>query len=72
MTLAEMLDELERGRIGHGEAMRWIGVDSYNELVENRPLQRPADAVAPPDACASGTRSLLRQSTRPRPRIPKS
>jgi hypothetical protein len=34
MTLADMLDKLERGRIGHSEAMRWLGVDSYNELVE--------------------------------------
>jgi hypothetical protein len=29
MTLAELLDKLERGRIGHSEAMRWLGVDSY-------------------------------------------
>jgi hypothetical protein len=34
VTLAEMLDKLERGRIGHAEAMRWLGVASYNELVE--------------------------------------
>ena len=33
MTLAEMLDKLERGKIGHGEAMRWLGTDSINELV---------------------------------------
>jgi hypothetical protein len=34
MTLAELLDKLERGRIGHSEAMRWLGVDSYAALVE--------------------------------------
>ncbi len=33
MTLAEMLDKLERGRIGHAAAMQWLGVDSINELV---------------------------------------
>jgi hypothetical protein len=33
MTLADMLDKLERGRIGHAEAMRWLGVESLNELV---------------------------------------
>jgi hypothetical protein len=34
MTLADMLDRLERARIGHGEAMRWRGTDSINEVVE--------------------------------------
>ena len=34
MTLAEMLDRLERGQIGHGEAMRWLGIDDLNTLVE--------------------------------------
>ena len=34
MTLADMLDKLERGRIGHGEAMRFLHIDSYPELVE--------------------------------------
>jgi hypothetical protein len=33
MTLAEMLDQLERARIGHAEATRWLGVDSYTDLV---------------------------------------
>ena len=64
MTLAELLDKLERGRIGHGEAMRWLGVDSYNELVEivhyngrQMPGHRPTPV--PPE-----TRTLLRQITR--------
>lgn len=34
MTLAELLDKLERGRIGHTEAMQWLSVDSYTELVD--------------------------------------
>jgi hypothetical protein len=34
MTLDEMLGKLERGRIGHSEAMRWLGIDSINVLVE--------------------------------------
>ncbi len=71
MTLAEMLDKLERGRIGHAEAMRWLGVDSYNELVEivhfngrQMPGHRPTPV--PPE-----TRTLLRQITRRPPRAPK-
>jgi hypothetical protein len=35
-----LLDKLERGRIGHGEAMRWLGVDSYNQLVSVAPETR--------------------------------
>ena len=34
MTLPELLGKLERGRIGHAEAMRWLNIDSYRELVE--------------------------------------
>jgi hypothetical protein len=33
-SLAEVLERLEKGRIGHGAAMRWLNVDSLDELVE--------------------------------------
>lgn len=65
MTLAEMLGKLERGRIGHGETMRWLGMDSYNELLEivhfngrRMPGHRPT--LVPPE-----TRALLRRITHP-------
>jgi hypothetical protein len=71
MTLAEMLDKLERGRIGYGEAMRWLGVNSYNELVDivhyngrQMPGHRPTPV--PPE-----TRALLRQITRRSSAAPK-
>ncbi len=64
MTLAEMLDRLERGRIGHTAAMQWLGVESINELVAivhanggQMPGHRPMP-VSPE------TRDLLRQITR--------
>ena len=70
MTLAEMLDKLERGRIGHAEAMRWLGVDSYTELVRivhangrQMPGHRPTPV--PPE-----TRALLRQIMRRAPHAP--
>ena len=71
MTLAEMLDKLERGRIGHGEAMRWLGVDSYNELVEivhYNGRQMPGHRATPIPA---ETRALLRQITRRPSRTPR-
>jgi hypothetical protein len=33
MTLADLLDRIERGQIGHTAAMKWLGVESINELV---------------------------------------
>jgi hypothetical protein len=65
MTLAEMLDKLERGRIGHREAMQWLGVDSFNELVDIVHLngrRMPGHRATPVSA---ETRALLRLVTRP-------
>ena len=71
MTLADMLDKLERGRIGHREAMRWLGVDSYNELVEIVHFNGRQMPGHRPTPVAPETRALLRQITRPLPRTPK-
>jgi hypothetical protein len=65
MTLAELLDKLERGRIGHSEAMEWLGVDNYNALVEivhanGRQMPGHWPFPVPPE-----TRELLRRITRP-------
>jgi hypothetical protein len=65
MTLAEMLEKLERGRIGHTQAMQWLGVDSYNALVEivhANGRQMPGHRATP---LTPETRDLLRQVTRP-------
>jgi|HubBroStandDraft_1064217.scaffolds.fasta_scaffold784901_2 hypothetical protein len=32
--LADVLEKLEKGRIGHRTAMAWLNVKSYDELVE--------------------------------------
>ena len=65
MTLAEMLDKLEAGRIGHAEAMQWLDVDSYTELVEivhANGRQMPGHRPFP---LSPETRALLRQVTHP-------
>ncbi len=33
-SLADVLDRLEKGKIGHRAAMAWLNVKSYNDLVE--------------------------------------
>ncbi len=64
MTLAEMLDKLEHGKIGHTEAMRWLGVESINALVETvqaNGRQMPGHRAFP---LSPETRDVLRQATR--------
>ena len=34
LALADVLELLEAGKIGHSAAMRWLDIGSYNELVE--------------------------------------
>lgn len=65
MTLAEMLNKLERGKIGHTEAMQWLGIDSYNALVEIVHMngwQMPGHRAMP---ITPETRALLRLVTKP-------
>ena len=33
-SLADVLAKLEKGRIGHSAAMRWLNIESLDELVE--------------------------------------
>jgi hypothetical protein len=33
-SLADVLEKLEKGRIGHAAAMEWLNVGSYDQLVE--------------------------------------
>jgi hypothetical protein len=33
-SLADVLEKLEKGKIGHAAAMAWLNIESQNELVE--------------------------------------
>ena len=33
-SLADVLERLAAGKIGHRAAMEWLGIESYHELVE--------------------------------------
>lgn len=52
-SLADVFKKLEKGKIGQGDAMRWLNIESINELVEimhvngrlmpgHRPMRVPA------------------------------
>ncbi len=66
MTLADLLDKLERGRIGHREAMQRLGVDRYNKLVDimhANGRRMPGHRATPVSA---ETRNVLRLAIKPR------
>jgi hypothetical protein len=65
MTLPEMPDELERGQIGHSDAMRWLGVDIHTTLVEivhANARQMPGHRAG---TVPKATRAVLRSVTKP-------
>jgi hypothetical protein len=33
-SLADVLEKLEKGKIGHSDALQWLNIESLNELVE--------------------------------------
>lgn len=46
-SLVDVLDRLEKGRIGHQAAMHWLHIESPNDLVNIVYGQRPCHARAP-------------------------
>jgi hypothetical protein len=64
VTLADLLMKLEKGKIGHGEAMRWLGIDSYNDLVRIMHLNGRRMLLPRPNKIAPRTRALLRRILR--------
>ena len=63
-SLAEVLEKLEMGRIGHRAAMEWLNVRSYNALVEIVHAGRLMPGHQPMRV-APETRALLRRIFRP-------
>ena len=64
-SLAEILERLEKGKIGHSAAMEWLNVHSYNELVE---IMHGNGRLMPghqPMRVSPETRALIRSIFRP-------
>ena len=64
-SLTDVLEKLERGKIGHRAAMDWLHIDSLNELTDimyanGRVMPGHQDMEIAPE-----TRALLRRITRP-------
>jgi hypothetical protein len=64
-TLVDLLEALEKGKIGHTEAMEWLGIESLNELCDimyanGRVMPGHQDMEIAPE-----TLELLRAITKP-------
>lgn len=64
-SLVDVLDRLEKGRIGHQAAMHWLHIESLNDLVDivyanGRVMSGHQDMIVVPK-----THALLRRIARP-------
>jgi hypothetical protein len=67
-SLADVLEKLEKGKIGHRVAMEWLNVKSYNELVDIMHFNGRLMPGHRPMRVAPETRELVRRIFRPSPR----
>ena len=65
-SLADVLEKLEKGKIGHRAAMEWLNVTSYNDLVEIMHLNNRLMPGHQPMRVTAGTRALVRSIFRKR------
>jgi hypothetical protein len=67
-SLADVLERLEKGRIGHAAAMAWLNIDRYDDLVEIMHANGRLMPGHQPMRVAPETRALVRSIFRPPPR----
>jgi hypothetical protein len=66
-SLADVLEKLEKGKIGHRAAMAWLNIASQDELVEIMHINGRLMPGHQPMRVAPETRALVRAITRPAP-----
>ena len=64
-SLADVLEKLEKGKIGHHAAMEWLNIKSYDELVEIMHTNGRLMPGHQPMRVAPETRALVRRIFRP-------
>ena len=65
-SLADVLAKLEKGRIGHAAAMRWLNIESLDELVETMHVNGRLMPGHQPMRVSPETLAVLRAATRTR------
>jgi hypothetical protein len=63
-SLADVLEKLEKGKIGHRAAMAWLNIESQNELVEIMHVNGRLMPGHQPMRVPPETRALVRAITR--------
>ena len=63
-SLADVLERLEKGKIGHSAAMEWLNIESVDELVEIMHTNGRLMPGHQPMRVAPETRALVRAITR--------
>jgi hypothetical protein len=63
-SLADVLEKLEKGKIGHTAAMEWLNVKSYDDLVEIMHVNGRLMPGHQPMRVSPETRALVRAITR--------
>jgi hypothetical protein len=64
-SLADVLEKLEKGKIGHRAAMEWLNVESLDDLVETMHVNGRLMPGHQPMRVSAETRALVRSITRP-------
>jgi hypothetical protein len=64
-SLADVLEKLEKGKLGHRAAMEWLNVKSYADLVEIMHVNGRLMPGHQPMRVAPETRALVRRIFRP-------
>jgi hypothetical protein len=64
-SLADVLEKLEKGKIGHSAAMEWLNIESLNELVETMHVNGRLMPGHQPMRVSNATRALVRKVFRP-------
>ena len=68
-SLADVLEKLEKGRIGHRMAMQWLDIDTLDALVETMHVNGRLMPGHQPMRVSRATRALVRAITRPAARV---
>jgi hypothetical protein len=66
-SLADVLEKLEKGRIGHRTAMAWLNIESYDGLVEIMHTNGRLMPGHQPIRVSPETRALVRSIFRQQP-----
>ncbi len=64
-SLADVLEKLEKGKIGHRAAMAWLNIESLNDLVEIMHVNGRLKPGHQPMRVSPETLALVRAISRP-------